>query len=87
MHFGFCFDQIFLPLSQGLFYADDSFRPVPLSTQYIGVTEKNRMKRRHHMNVVAYKKVLEALQVRLGQMMKNALHQSFESSAARNLDA
>eukprot|EP00941_MAST-03F_sp_MAST-3F-sp1_P004675 g4675.t1 len=48
---------------KGLFYADDSFRPVPLSSQYAGVTEKkNIQKKRQLMNVVAYEKVIEALQ-------------------------
>lgn len=31
--------------NKGLYYFDNSFRPVPLEQQYIGVTEKKPMKR------------------------------------------
>ena len=31
--------------SKGLFFFDNSFRPVPLEQQYIGITEKKPMKR------------------------------------------
>ncbi len=31
--------------AKGLFYFDNSFRPVPLQQQYIGITEKKAIKR------------------------------------------
>ena len=31
--------------AKGLFYFDNSFRPVPLEQQYVGITEKKAMKR------------------------------------------
>ena len=44
---------------EGLFYFDNSFRPVPLQQQYIGVTEKKAHKRFQLMNQICYEKVLE----------------------------
>ena len=44
---------------QGLFYFDNSFRPVPLEQQYIGVTEKKAIKRFQVMNEIVYEKVME----------------------------
>jgi len=44
---------------QGLFYFDNSFRPVPLEQQYIGVTEKKALKRFQAMNDVVYEKVFD----------------------------
>ena len=41
----------------GLFYFDASYRPVPLSQQYIGITEQNFVKRNQVMNEVCYGKV------------------------------
>ena len=32
-------------IAKGLFYFDNSFRPVPLDQTYIGITEKKAMKR------------------------------------------
>ena len=43
----------------GLYYFDNSFRPVPLQQQYIGVTEKKAHKRFQLMNQICYDKVLE----------------------------
>ncbi|BES87457.1 U5 small nuclear ribonucleoprotein 200 kDa [Nesidiocoris tenuis] len=43
----------------GLFYFDNSFRPVPLEQQYIGITEKKALKRFQIMNEVVYEKVME----------------------------
>lgn len=43
----------------GLFYFDNSFRPVPLEQQYIGITEKKALKRYQIMNDILYEKVLE----------------------------
>ncbi|XP_014247747.1 putative U5 small nuclear ribonucleoprotein 200 kDa helicase [Cimex lectularius] len=43
----------------GLFYFDNSYRPVPLEQQYIGITEKKALKRFQIMNEVVYEKVME----------------------------
>ncbi|XP_073981817.1 U5 small nuclear ribonucleoprotein l(3)72Ab [Rhodnius prolixus] len=43
----------------GLFYFDNSFRPVPLEQQYIGITEKKALKRFQIMNDIVYEKVME----------------------------
>ncbi|XP_065353810.1 U5 small nuclear ribonucleoprotein 200 kDa helicase [Cloeon dipterum] len=43
----------------GLFYFDNSFRPVPLEQQYIGITEKKALKRFQAMNDVVYEKVMD----------------------------
>ena len=43
---------------KGLFYFDNSFRPVPLQQQYIGITEKKAIKRFQLMNEIVYEKVL-----------------------------
>lgn len=46
-------------MSKGLFYFDNSFRPVPLEQQYIGITEKKAVKRFQVMNDIVYEKVME----------------------------
>ena len=43
----------------GLFYFDNSFRPVPLEQQFIGITEKKPMKRYGIMNDIVYEKMME----------------------------
>uniref|UniRef100_A0A8D8Y961 U5 small nuclear ribonucleoprotein 200 kDa helicase n=1 Tax=Cacopsylla melanoneura TaxID=428564 RepID=A0A8D8Y961_9HEMI len=43
----------------GLYYFDNSFRPVALEQQYIGVTEKKALKRFQVMNEIVYEKVME----------------------------
>ncbi|KAF8792805.1 U5 small nuclear ribonucleoprotein 200 kDa helicase-like [Argiope bruennichi] len=43
----------------GLFYFDNSFRPVPLEQQYIGITEKKPIKRFVLMKEILYEKVME----------------------------
>uniref|UniRef100_A0A182TAI4 U5 small nuclear ribonucleoprotein 200 kDa helicase n=1 Tax=Anopheles maculatus TaxID=74869 RepID=A0A182TAI4_9DIPT len=43
----------------GLFYFDNSYRPVALEQQYIGVTEKKALKRFQVMNDIVYEKVME----------------------------
>ncbi|KAJ8667090.1 hypothetical protein QAD02_008752 [Eretmocerus hayati] len=43
----------------GLFYFDNSFRPVPLQQQYIGVSEKKAAKRIQVMNEVVYEKTMD----------------------------
>lgn len=42
-----------------LFAFDNSYRPVPLEQQYIGITERSAMKRFKLMNDILYEKVLE----------------------------
>ena len=44
--------------AKGLFFFDNSFRPVPLQQQYIGVSEKKAIKRYQLMNEICYEKVL-----------------------------
>jgi pre-mRNA-splicing helicase BRR2 len=46
-------------LNRGLFYFDNTFRPVPLEQQYIGITEKKAVKRFQIMNDLVYEKVIE----------------------------
>jgi pre-mRNA-splicing helicase BRR2 len=46
-------------LQRGLFFFDNSFRPVPLEQQYIGITEKKAVKRFQIMNELVYEKVME----------------------------
>lgn len=43
----------------GLHFFDNSFRPVPLEQQYIGITEKKALKRFQIMNDIVYEKVME----------------------------
>ncbi|CAM9294568.1 unnamed protein product, partial [Chrysoparadoxa australica] len=43
---------------RGLFFFDNSFRPVPLQQQYIGVSEKKAIKRFQLMNEICYEKVM-----------------------------
>nr|XP_009857905.1 U5 small nuclear ribonucleoprotein 200 kDa helicase [Ciona intestinalis] len=45
--------------AKGLFYFDNSFRPVPLEQHYIGITEKKPMKRFQVMNEIVYEKVVD----------------------------
>lgn len=45
----------------GLFVFDQSYRPIPLTQKFIGVTEKNAMKRQTLMAQIAYNKACEAL--------------------------
>jgi len=47
--------------STGLHYFDASYRPVPLSQTFCGVTERNQMLRLQSMNDLAYKKATEAV--------------------------
>ena len=44
---------------KGLFYFDNSYRPVPLEQQYIGITEKKAVRRMLLMNEILYEKVIE----------------------------
>eukprot|EP01113_Clastostelium_recurvatum_P015961 TRINITY_DN1902_c1_g1_i1.p1 TRINITY_DN1902_c1_g1~~TRINITY_DN1902_c1_g1_i1.p1 ORF type:complete len:2154 (-),score=847.63 TRINITY_DN1902_c1_g1_i1:92-6553(-) len=43
----------------GLFAFDNSYRPVPLEQQYIGITEKKGLRRFQLMNEITYEKVME----------------------------
>ena len=45
-------------LKTGLFYFDNSYRPVPLEQQFIGITEKKAVKRHQLMNEIVFKKVM-----------------------------
>ncbi|CAF1520719.1 unnamed protein product, partial [Adineta ricciae] len=44
---------------EGLFHFDNSFRPVPLQQQYIGITEKKAIKRFQIMNDLVYDKIMQ----------------------------
>ncbi|VDN01570.1 unnamed protein product [Thelazia callipaeda] len=44
---------------QNLFFFDNTYRPVPLEQQYIGITEKKALKRYLTMNEIVYDKVME----------------------------
>lgn len=44
---------------QGLFYFDNSYRPVPLAQQYIGITVKKPLQRFQLMNEICYEKVMD----------------------------
>lgn len=43
----------------GMFFFDNSYRPCPLRTQYIGITEKKSLKKFQVMNEICYDKVIE----------------------------
>lgn len=43
---------------EGLFHFDNSFRPVPLQQQFIGITEKKSLKKVALMNEICYEKAL-----------------------------
>ncbi|XP_062161026.1 DExH-box ATP-dependent RNA helicase DExH12-like [Alnus glutinosa] len=45
-------------LEKGLYHFDNSYRPVPLSQQYIGITVKKPLQRFQLMNDVCYEKVM-----------------------------
>ncbi|KAL1312365.1 DExH-box ATP-dependent RNA helicase DExH12-like [Arachis hypogaea] len=45
-------------LDKGLFYFDNSYRPVPLSQQYVGITVKKPLQRFQLMNDICYEKVM-----------------------------
>lgn len=50
--------------AEGLFFFDSSFRPCPLSQQFIGVTEKKPLKALALMNEICYEKALEDVQAK-----------------------
>ncbi|GLU00132.1 hypothetical protein SLE2022_175240 [Rubroshorea leprosula] len=45
-------------LEKGLFHFDNSYRPVPLSQQYVGITVKKPLQRFQLMNDICYEKVM-----------------------------
>ncbi|XP_065880801.1 DExH-box ATP-dependent RNA helicase DExH12-like [Euphorbia lathyris] len=45
-------------VEKGLFHFDNSYRPVPLSQQYIGITVKKPLQRFQLMNDICYEKVM-----------------------------
>ncbi|TKY49340.1 ATP-dependent helicase [Spatholobus suberectus] len=45
-------------LKKGLYYFDNSYRPVPLSQQYVGITVKKPLQRFQLMNDICYEKVM-----------------------------
>jgi activating signal cointegrator complex subunit 3 len=46
----------------GLFYFGSEYRPIPLDQTFLGVTEKNRIKKLDMMNKITYEKAMEALE-------------------------
>jgi pre-mRNA-splicing helicase BRR2 len=54
---------------KGLFHFDASFRPCPLKTEFIGVTDKKAIKQLKIMNDVCYTKVLEQVGQHGNQML------------------
>lgn len=52
-------DFIRVNTETGLFYFDNSYRPVPLQLEFIGLTEKKALKRFQLSNEIVYEKVME----------------------------
>jgi len=46
-------------LNKGLFYFDNSYRPVPLAQQFVGITVKKPFQRYQLMNDICYEKVMD----------------------------
>lgn len=46
---------------EGVFYCDDSFRPVPLSYKYVGITETDRIKSKKMLLHLTYQNIIEEL--------------------------
>ena len=44
---------------EGLFYFDQSYRPIPLEQRYLGVTEKKGVRKMLMLNEILYEKVME----------------------------
>uniref|UniRef100_A0A667XRQ8 Activating signal cointegrator 1 complex subunit 3 n=1 Tax=Myripristis murdjan TaxID=586833 RepID=A0A667XRQ8_9TELE len=66
--------------AKGLFYFDNSFRPVPLEQTYVGITEKKAIKRFQIMNEIVYEKIMEHAgknQVRPNLELKDLLPYGF----------
>jgi pre-mRNA-splicing helicase BRR2 len=45
--------------SKGLFYFDQSYRPIPLDQLFVGVTEKKGVRKMLMINEILYEKVME----------------------------
>ncbi|WPH02522.1 Hypothetical protein R9X50_00538700 [Acrodontium crateriforme] len=54
---------------KGLFYFDGTFRPCPLQTEFIGITEKKAIKQLKTMNEICYTKTLEQVGTNKQQML------------------
>lgn len=63
---------------RGLFHFDNSYRPVPLTQTFIGVTEKNRFKQIESMNHIVYEEALEA--IRNGHQVMVFVHSRKETA-------
>jgi activating signal cointegrator complex subunit 3 len=48
--------------TKGLFFFGSEYRPVPLDQTFIGINEKQKLKRNNLMNFITYEKVILALQ-------------------------
>mmetsp|Transcript_17985 Transcript_17985/g.30596 ORF Transcript_17985/g.30596 Transcript_17985/m.30596 type:complete len:2161 (-) Transcript_17985:3045-9527(-) len=59
-------------MQHGLFYFDNSFRPVPLDQTFIGVIEKNLQKKLAMLNDIAFNKAVES--VRAGNQVMIFVH-------------
>lgn len=62
----------------GLFHFDASYRPIPLHSQFIGVSEPNVFVRNTKMNEICYEKVIDA--VRRGKQVMVFVHARKETS-------
>jgi activating signal cointegrator complex subunit 3 len=65
-------------LKSGLFYFGPEYRPIPLDQTFIGVTEKQRVKRNDIMNFKAYEKMFHALE--RGKQVMIFVHSRKETS-------
>jgi len=43
---------------KGLFYFDQSYRPIPLEQLYVGITEKKGVRKMMMINEILYEKVM-----------------------------
>eukprot|EP00435_Cladocopium_sp_Y103_P029385 s1966_g7.t1 len=57
---------------ENLFYFDSSYRPIPLETSFLGITETNRVKQMAKLNEICYEAVIE--QVRKGHQVMVFVH-------------
>eukprot|EP00124_Ichthyophonus_hoferi_P006202 Ihof_evm1s1304 gene=Ihof_evmTU1s1304 len=67
---------------KGLYYFDQSYRPIPLSTTYIGCKTTNAMLRLNDYNEIAYEKVLE--NVRNGYQAMVFVHSRNDTTKTAN---
>lgn len=64
--------------TQGLFYFNESYRPVPLQQTYIGVTDKGRFNQVKRMNSVVYEEALTS--IRSGHQVMVFVHSRKDTS-------